>query len=241
MATRAGNLARGICRYNTMHWILLFRQFFHDLIPHLNAFAAVHPIGVYGLLALIIFCETGLVVTPFLPGDSLLFAVGAVVHFPGSPVHLPLIVVLLCLAANCGDMLNYTLGYHIGPRIFSRQKSFLLNRRHLDEAQAFYQRHGRMTIIIARFVPIIRTFAPFVAGIGKMNFFRFAAFSISGGFLWVILLTLAGYFFGGMPLVRDHIELVVPAIVLISVAPMAIHYLKSRGASPVVEADNVAR
>ncbi len=230
--------------HGILSFILYLYHYFHNLIPNLSAFAGQHRSGVYGVLAAIIFCETGLVVTPFLPGDSLLFAVGALAYLPGSPIHLPLVVVLLCLAANCGDMLNYTLGYHLGPRVFSRQTSFLLNRRHLDEAHAFYQRHGRGTIVIARFVPIIRTFAPFVAGIGKMNFFRFALFSVSGGVLWVVSLTMAGYFFGRIPQVRDHIELVVPAIVAISVAPMLIHYLKSRAAPPggrAMQADKVTR
>jgi membrane-associated protein len=224
-----------------MHWISLFIQFFHNLIPMLVTFAGQHPVGVYGVLAAIIFCETGLVVTPFLPGDSLLFAIGALGARSDSHIILPLIVVVLCLSANCGDLLNYTLGFHLGPRVFSRQSSFLLNRRHLDEAHAFYQRHGRATIIIARFVPIIRTFAPFVAGIGKMNFFRFAIFSVTGGILWVVSITLGGYYFGGIPFVRDHIELVVPAIVAISLVPVLIQYLKSRAARPLEEVDRVTR
>ena len=206
-------------------------ELFLHLDKHLNDFAAHHQHGVYALLVAIIFCETGLVATPFLPGDSLLFAVGALAAASGSPISLPLVILLLCLAANCGDALNYTMGYTIGPRVFRGEKSFLFSRRHLDEAQAFYDKHGRKTIIMARFVPIIRTFAPFVAGIGKMNFFRFAAFSVSGGILWVTSLTLAGYFFGGFEPVKKHFELVVLAIIFISVLPMILHYLKARAAA----------
>jgi membrane-associated protein len=195
---------------------------------HLNAFAAAHPIGVHGLLALIIFCETGLVVTPLLPGDSLLFAVGALAASADSPIHLPLVIAMLCLCANCGDLLNYSIGYRLGPRVFSRRDSWLLNQNHLREAREFYGRHGRKTIILARFVPIIRTFAPFVAGIGKMPLSRFIGFSVAGGMLWVILVSLAGYEFGGIPAVKDHFEVVILAIVVISLLPVAYHAWKSR-------------
>lgn len=201
------------------------------LDKYLNDFASHHQHGVYALLVAIVFCETGLVATPFLPGDSLLFAVGALAASAGSPISLPLVILLLCVAANCGDALNYTMGYTIGPKVFRSEKSFLFSRKHLEEAQRFYDKHGRKTIIMARFVPIIRTFAPFVAGIGKMNFVRFAAFSVSGGVLWVVSLTLAGYFFGGFEAVKTHFELVVLAIVFISVLPMVVHYFKTRSAN----------
>src|ERR1700690_3345703 len=168
-------------------------ELFLHLNKHLNDFAAQHDVGVYGLLALIVFCETGLVVTPLLPGDSLLFAVGALAASANSPINLPLVIVMLCLCANAGDLLNYSIGYHIGPRVFSRPNSWLLNQNHLREAQEFYDRHGRKTIILARFVPIIRTFAPFVAGVGKMRFSRFISFSVAGGLLWVVIVTMAGY------------------------------------------------
>src|SRR5580698_9784680 len=188
-----------------------------DLVRHLdtylNSFAAANPKGVYALLASIIFCETGLVVTPFLPGDSLLFAVGELAAATNSPIDLPLVILLLCIAANCGDLLNYTIGRRLGPAVFRRESSFLLNKKHLMEAHAFYERHGRKTIILARFVPIVRTFAPFVAGIGEMEFHRFIGFSIGGGILWVTLLSLAGYFFGQIDFVRTHFQMVVLAIV----------------------------
>jgi membrane-associated protein len=204
-----------------------FDQLRH-LDQYLNSFAAANPKGVYALLATIVFCETGLVVTPFLPGDSLLFAVGELASAANSPINLPVVILLLCAAANCGDLLNYSIGRKLGPAVFRRESSFLLNKKHLMEAHAFYERHGRKTIILARFVPIIRTFAPFVAGIGEMRFSRFIGFSIGGGVLWVTLLSLAGYFFGQIPIIRSHFELVVLAIVFISILPMILHGLKSR-------------
>src|SRR5579862_7476277 len=191
-----------------------FDQLRH-LDQYLNSFAAANPKGVYALLATIVFCETGLVVTPFLPGDSLLFAVGELASAANSPINLPVVILLLCAAANCGDLLNYSIGRKLGPAVFRRESSFLLNKKHLMEAHAFYERHGRKTIILARFVPIIRTFAPFVAGIGRMKFARFAVFSVSGGFLWVMSMLLAGYFFGNIVIVKNHFELVVLAIVFI--------------------------
>jgi len=212
-----------------LHWAL-------DVFLHLNKHLddAAHSLGprLYLLLFAIVFCETGLVVTPFLPGDSLLFAVGALAA-TGTAIKLPTAMVVLCLAANCGDAVNYFLGYKIGPKVFSRESSWLLNKKHLTEAQQFYDRHGGLTIILARFVPIIRTFAPFVAGVGRMKFARFAAFSISGGILWVVSVTLAGYFFGGIPFVKKNFEVVVIAIVVISVLPGVYHWWKSRRASPL--------
>jgi len=200
------------------------------LDKHLNEFAAAYPVGVYGLLALIVFCETGLVVTPLLPGDSLLFAVGALAASQGSPIHLPLVIVMLCLCANCGDLLNYSIGYRAGPKVFSRRDSWLLNQKHLQEAQGFYDRHGRKTIIIARFVPIIRTFAPFVAGIGRMPFSRFIGFSIAGGAFWVVLVTTAGFVFGQVPIVKTHFQLVVLGIIAVSLIPVIVTHLRMQRA-----------
>src|SRR5208282_1731752 len=209
----------------------LFHQaidLFLHLDKHLNDFATAHQVGVYVLLAAIIFCETGLVVWPFLPGDSLLFAVGALAASAGSAIDLPLVIILLCLCANCGDVLNYTIGFRIGPKVFSRESTWLLNKKHLEEAHRFYEKHGRKTIILARFVPIIRTFAPFVAGIGQMPFARFIGFSISGGILWVVTLSLAGYYFNQIEFVRTHFQLVVLAIVAISMVPAGVHALQAR-------------
>ena len=209
------------------------------LDKHLNDFASVHRVGVYVLLCTVIFCETGLVIWPFLPGDSLLFAVGAVAAAEGSPIYLPLAVVLLCLAANCGDLVNYTLGRRAGPKVFSSRTSWLLSQKHLAEAHRFYERHGRKTIILARFVPIVRTFAPFVAGVGQMPFWRFIGFSVSGGALWVISMTLAGYFFGAIPWVHRHFEVVVLAVVAISVVPILVHQLRPQVASNVQKPQSI--
>jgi membrane-associated protein len=210
-----------------MEWLHWGLDVFFNLNKHLNDLAQNLGPKLYILLFAIVFCETGLVVTPFLPGDTLLFALGALAA-TGTAIKLPLVAVVLCLAANCGDVVNYFLGYTIGPRVFSRESSWLLNKKHLAEAQGFYERHGAMTIILARFVPIIRTFAPFVAGIGKMRFARFAAFSVSGGIFWVVTVLSAGYFFGNIPAVKNNFEVVVIAIVVISVVPAVIHWLKSR-------------
>jgi membrane-associated protein len=202
---------------------------FLHLDKHLDAAAHSMGNGLYLLIFAIVFCETGLVVTPFLPGDSLLFALGALAA-TGTAIKLPLVAVLLCLAANCGDALNYLLGYRLGPRVFSRESSWLLNKHHLIEAQGFYEKHGRMTIILARFVPIIRTFAPFVAGIGRMRFVRFATFSVTGGILWVVSVLMAGFLFGRIPVVRNNFEVVVLAIVIISVIPVAYQGWRARRA-----------
>jgi membrane-associated protein len=213
-----------------LHQIL---DWFLHLDKYLGDFAKQHPSGVYATLAAIVFMETGLVVTPFLPGDSLLFAVGALAASADKPINLPLVILLLCVAANCGDMTNYFFGRAVGPKVFGGEKSFLFSRKHLAEAQAFYERHGRKTIIIARFVPIIRTFAPFVAGIGKMAFSRFIGFSVAGGVFWVTSVSLAGYFFGGIPWVSKHFEVVVLAIIAISLLPIVIHALQAKKQPPL--------
>ena len=216
-----------------MSWLHQGLDFLRHLSDHLNSMADHLGPWTYVVLFLIVFCETGLVVTPFLPGDSLLLALGAVAA-SGHAINLPLAIVILCIAANCGDLVNYFLGYTIGPKVFSKQTSWLLNRKHLDEAQAFYDRHGRMTIILARFVPIIRTFAPFVAGIGKMKLTRFATFSITGGAFWVTSVSLAGYFFGNIQVVKKNFELVILAVIAVSVLPAVIHAMKSRGKAETV-------
>jgi membrane-associated protein len=212
---------------------------FLHLDKHLNSYATAHQVGAYVLLAVIVFCETGLVVWPFLPGDSLLFAMGALAAAPDSPISLPGMIALLCLAANCGDVLNYSIGRRVGPKIFSRESSWMLNKRHLEEAHAFYEKHGRKTIILARFVPIVRTFAPFVAGIGQMPFVRFIGFSISGGILWVVALSLSGYYFNQIEIVRTHFQIVVLAIVAISLIPVAVHALQSRSRKESVQSPTV--
>jgi membrane-associated protein len=206
-------------------------DYFLHLDRHLDAAATDMGPKLYILLFVVIFCETGLVVTPLLPGDSLLFALGALAY-KSSAISLPVLIPLLCLAANCGDLLNYSIGYRLGPNVFKRESSWLLNKKHLLEAQSFYDHHGRKTIILARFVPIVRTFAPFVAGIGRMAFSRFVLFSISGGIFWVVAVTLSGYYFGRIPWVSTHFQVVVLAIILISLIPPMIHVLQRRKSAP---------
>jgi membrane-associated protein len=182
--------------------IELFKQavdIFLHLDQHLVEWTNVLGGWLYLLLFAIIFAETGLVVTPFLPGDSLLFAVGALTALEGAPINLPAINVLLIIAAVIGDAVNYSIGYRVGAKVFTSETSRWLNKKHLLKAQAFYERYGGKTIIFARFIPIIRTFAPFVAGIGKMTYRRFFMFNVVGAIAWVVLFTFAGYFFGNIP------------------------------------------
>lgn len=207
----------------------------YDLFRHLNETerwnALINYVGqtnLYVLLFAIIFAETGLVVTPFLPGDSLLFAIGAIGARHEIALNLPLVTVLLILAAVVGDAVNYWVGYKLGPAVFKREDSRLLNKKHLLRAQEFYEKYGGKTIILARFVPIVRTFAPFVAGVGRMNFFRFWLFNIVGGVAWVILCVLAGVFFGRFEIVQKRFELVIVAIVVISVLPMVFEFWRAR-------------
>jgi membrane-associated protein len=214
-----------------------FFRLLYDLLRHLGEDARwqamIDYIGVYKLYAVlfaIVFAETGLVVTPFLPGDSLLFAVGALSARPGVDINLPLVTGLLIAAAVLGDAVNYWVGYRLGPKVFSRDDSWLLNQKHLLEAQAFYEKYGGKTIVLARFVPIVRTFAPFVAGVGKMNYFRFALYNVVGGVAWVLICVAAGYAFGNVEFVKRRFEVVIVAIVLISVLPMVIEFLRARRA-----------
>jgi membrane-associated protein len=182
----------------------------------------------YTVLFLIIFAETGLVVTPILPGDSLLFAVGAVAAHPDSPIRLGVTALLLVVAAILGDAINYSIGLVVGPRVFSREDSRLLNKKHLLRAHEFYEKYGGITIILARFVPIVRTFAPFVAGIGKMNYPRFAVYNVAGGVAWVLSFLVAGWLFGRQPIVQQYFHLVIAAIIVISVIPGVVEYVQVR-------------
>jgi membrane-associated protein len=186
----------------------------------------------YAVLFVVVFCETGLVVTPFLPGDSLLFAAGAVATLAGSDgttvLNISLVCVLLAAAAIAGDTVNYWAGHYIGPRAFSGHVRFL-KQEYLERTHRFYQRYGGKTIVLARFVPIVRTFAPFVAGIGAMNYRRFIVYNVLGGVVWVALLTLGGYFFGNLPAVRRNFTSVILVIIVISVLPMLIEYVRAKG------------
>ena len=199
---------------------------FWDLVVHLDshleAFVAQHGAWVYALLFAIVFCETGLVVTPFLPGDSLLFVAGAIAAVGG--MNLYAVAATLVAAALCGDNVNYWAGRWLGPKVFSR----FLNPAHLKRAHDFYERHGGKTIILARFVPIVRTYAPFVAGVGEMPYPRYISYCVAGALLWVVSLCAAGYFFGNIPAVRNNLTVTILVIVLLSVSPAIFAYLKER-------------
>ncbi|WP_428047932.1 DedA family protein [Candidatus Proelusimicrobium excrementi] len=201
---------------------------FLHLDVYLNAMAASMGPWLYVLLFAVIFCETGLVVTPFLPGDSLIFAVGALAAAEGSAIKLPYAIIILILAAVLGDGVNFEIGKYIGPKIFSKETGFWLNKKHLLSAHAFYEKHGGKTIILARFIPIIRTFAPFVAGIGKMTYLHFALYNIAGAVVWVISFALGGYYFAAAPLVQNHFHYVVVAIIVISVLPAVYEFVRAK-------------
>lgn len=201
-----------------------------DLFLHLDrylaAFVADYGVWVYGLLFLIVFCETGLVVLPFLPGDSLLFVAGTLA---GAGMLEPLTLVFgLAAAAILGDTVNYSIGKRIGPAAFRGEHTRLFKREHLIKTQLFYERHGGKTIIIARFLPIIRTFAPFIAGVAEMAYSRFLAYNMAGGAAWVGAFVTAGFFFGDIPVVRDNLTAVILGIIVISLLPGIIHFLRHK-------------
>lgn len=208
-----------------LHWLI-------DVVLHLDKHLVdwSQSVGIWLnlILFLVIFCETGLVVAPFLPGDSLLFAVGALTALDGSPVKLALILPLLIVAAVLGDATNYAIGRKLGPAVFKREDSRLLNKKHLIKAQEFYERYGGKTIVIARFAPIIRTFAPFVAGIGKMEYKKFAIYNITGGIAWVASFLIAGNQFGNMEVVKRNFHIVIFAIIGISLLPTVIEVMRAR-------------
>lgn len=202
-----------------------------DLFLHLDEqlTTVIQSYGVwtYALLFLIIFLETGVVVTPFLPGDSLLFAAGALAALDHSPLNILLLFLLLLIAAILGDTINYWIGNLIGPRVF-QQNYRLLKREYLEQTQRFYAKHGGKTVVLARFVPIVRTFAPFVAGVGTMHYGHFILYNLIGGLLWTVIFTFSGYFFGNISFVKQNFEFVVVAIILISLVPMFVEYFRRR-------------
>jgi membrane-associated protein len=195
----------------------------------LASIAAEYGPWVYALLFAIIFAETGLVVTPFLPGDSILFVAGAVIASAGLNVHV--LVGLLIVAAVLGDSVNYSIGHYIGPRVFHKPDSRWFKQEHLRRTQAFYDKYGGFTIIIGRFVPIVRTFAPFLAGVAGMSYRRFFAFNVVGGIAWVASLVYAGYVFGNIPWVKDNLTFIVIGIVVVSLIPVVTTFLRERKAS----------
>lgn len=219
-----------------MDLILFFVDLFLHLDEHLSTVISNYGLWTYLLLFLIIFMETGFVVTPFLPGDSLLFAAGTFASAAlGAPLNIWVLLLLLCIAAVAGDTVNYWIGHYIGPKAFSGDIRFL-KKEYLDRTHAFYEKHGGKTIVLARFVPIIRTFAPFVAGVGKMSYLHFITYNIVGGVTWVVLFTLFGYFFGNAPFVKDNFSLVVIAIIAISVLPAVFEVIKERRSHAVSKA-----
>ena len=205
-----------------IEFLQTFFTTFIDVILHLDTHLQwviqTYDTWTYAIIFIVIFCETGLIITPFLPGDSLLFAAGAFAAL-GS-LNLAMLFALIFIAAVLGDFVNYSVGNYIGPKIFKKEKSLLFNKDYLMRTEEFYEKHGAKTIIAARFMPIIRTFAPFVAGIGKMNWMKFVAYNIIGAALWCVLFLFAGYFFGNIQLVKENFTLVIMAIIVISFIPV---------------------
>lgn len=195
---------------------------------HLAELIALYGVWVYAILFVIIFCETGLVVTPFLPGDSLLFVAGALAAMPANQINVHFIVLILILAAILGDASNYVIGRFFGEKLFSNPDSRLFKQSYLEKTHRFYKTHGGKTIILARFVPVIRTFAPFVAGMGHMSYRHFALFNVVGGIVWVVLFSYAGYFFGGLDFVQKNLELLIILIIFVSILPGGFEVLRNK-------------
>jgi membrane-associated protein len=209
-----------------MDIILWFVDVFLHLDKHMDLLIKSFGMWSYIILFLIIFCETGLVVTPVLPGDSLLFAIGA---FSAIGSFNPVVIIaMLCAAAVLGDTANYWIGHKVGPKVFRKDTARFLNKKHLERTHRFYEKHGGKTIILARFMPFIRTFAPFVAGIGAMSYRRFLAYNVIGGVAWILTFTLGGYYFGNIPAVKRNFTFVIMAIIIISVMPAVIEFLKAK-------------
>jgi membrane-associated protein len=200
-------------------------SFILHIDKHLAGLVDAYGVLVYGILFLIVFCETGLVLTPFLPGDSLLFAAGALAG--AGALDISIVIPLLIAAAVIGDNVNYAIGRRIGPRVFHTGSRFF-KQEYLVRTHAFYEKHGGKTIVLARFVPIVRTFAPFVAGVGRMEYRKFMAYNIGGGVGWVCFFCLLGYFFGGLSWVKENFSVTVIAIILVSVLPIAIEWIRHR-------------
>jgi membrane-associated protein len=199
-------------------------DFILHIDQHLQVLCTSYGLWVYVILFLIVFCETGLVVTPLLPGDSLLFAVGSMAAI--GALDLTWVILVLIAAAILGDSVNYSVGNFVGPKVFHEEHGRFLNKEYLHRTHAFYEKHGGKTIIIARFLPIIRTFAPFVAGIGSMTYPRFLFFNVFGGVLWVLLFVLAGYWFGNIPVIKKNFSLVIIALVLIPGIPATVEFIR---------------
>jgi membrane-associated protein len=208
-------------------YLHLLLDFILHIDKYLSEWVSTYQTWTYLILFIIIFCETGLVVTPFLPGDSLLFAAGTISAMDGQPISIFVLILVVIIAAFCGDNTNFFIGHLIGKNVYKKNYK-LIKREYLDKTHAFYDKHGGKTLVIARFMPIIRTFAPFVAGVGEMKYLRFISFSIFGNFLWVFSFTLAGYFFGNIEFVKKNFTLVILSIIFISLLPPVITVLKHK-------------
>jgi membrane-associated protein len=209
-----------------MDIIIYLVDFFVHLDKYLPVIVQSFGIWAYVIVFLVIFCETGLVVTPILPGDSLLFALGSFAAL--GALNIELLLILLCIAAIAGDTVNYSIGHFIGPKVFHYEDNRFFKKEYLNKTHKFYEKHGGKTIIIARFMPIIRTFAPFVAGIGAMTYPKFILYNITGGIAWVCAFLLGGYFFGNIPSVKNNFTVVIIAIVIVSIMPGFIEYWRRR-------------
>ncbi|KAF7598677.1 MAG: hypothetical protein CGU28_10140 [Candidatus Dactylopiibacterium carminicum] len=214
------------------HFIALFGQFI-DIVLHLDKYLALlvadYGTWIYVILFVIIFCETGLVVTPFLPGDSLLFVAGGIAAAGGMDINL--LSFSLFIAAVLGDSLNFWIGSKVGPRVFQWEQSRFFNRQAFDKTHEFFEKHGGKTIVIARYIPLVRTFAPFVAGVAAMDYRHFLRLNVLGGALWVFSLTYAGYFFANIPVIKNNLSLFIIGIILVSLLPVIIAWLRSRAAA----------
>lgn len=209
-----------------MEFLKTLIDFFLHLDQHLGELIRNYGLWTYLILFLIIFCETGLVITPFLPGDSLLFAAGT--FAARGDLSVWWLFIILTVAAIIGDTVNYWIGHYVGPKVFYKENVRFLNKKHLERTHEFYEKYGGKTIIIARFIPIIRTFAPFVAGVGSMTYWRFITYNVVGGILWVGICVFAGYFFGNIEFVQRNFFLVVLAIIFISILPVIIEFIRHR-------------
>ena len=212
-----------------MEFFSFIIDFILHIDQHLTELAAQYGVWIYGILFLIIFCETGLVVMPLLPGDSLLFAAGSIAAIGKMNIHL--MVVLLIIAAILGDAVNFMIGKFFGEKLFANPNSKIFKQSHLQKTQQFYAKHGGKTIILARFIPIVRTFAPFVAGMGHMTYHHFLAYNVIGGVLWVTIFSYLGYFFGNMDIVKDNLSLVLVAIIVLSILPAIIEIIRHKRAA----------
>ena len=203
-------------------------DFILNIDLHMSEMVRDYHTWTYLILFLIIFCETGLVVTPFLPGDSLLFVAGAIAAQPDMPIEVNILALLLFVAAAVGDLCNYMIGYTLGKRLFSNPDSKIFKQAYLDKTHRFYEKYGNKTIVIERFVPIFLTFAPFVAGMGRMGYFHFMLYNLIGGALWVAAFVYCGYFFGDLPFVQRNLKLLIVAIIFISILPAVVEIIRAK-------------